>query len=86
MTQGFTRVVALFGFMEQPDPQRALTAGSARDLKIDVDTVFYFQNAFRIAAFGRGGMARWRMRIFAALVKNSVPAVGYLELPMDLSF
>ncbi|HAC79001.1 MAG TPA: potassium transporter Kup [Deltaproteobacteria bacterium] len=86
MTQGFTRVVALFGFMEQPDPQRALTAGSARDLKIDVDTVFYFQNAFRIAAFGRGGMARWRMRIFAALVKNSFPAVGYLELPMDRSF
>jgi KUP system potassium uptake protein len=86
MTQGFTRVVALFGFMEQPDPQRALTTGAARDLKIDLDTVFYFQNAFRVAAFGHGGMARWRMRIFAALVKNSFPAVGYLQLPLDRSF
>ena len=86
MAHGFTRVVALFGFMEQSDPQKALTTGAARDLKIDLDEVFYFQNAFRIAPFGHGGMARWRMRLFATLVRNSFPAVGYLDIPLDRSF
>ena len=86
MAHGFTRVVALFGFMEQSDPQKALTTGAARDLKIDLDEVFYFQNAFRIAPFGHGGMARWRTRLFATLVRNSFPAVGYLDIPLDRSF
>jgi KUP system potassium uptake protein len=86
MTEGFTRVVALFGFMEQPDPQRALTVGAARDLKIDLEEIFYFQNAFRVGSFRNRGMAAWRMRIFATMLKNSFPAVGYLRLPLDRSF
>jgi len=83
LPQGVARVVASFGFQEQPDVPAALRLARAKGLDIDETTASYFLGHFTLNPVDSKGMALWRKKLFAAMSKNSFRASTYLRVPSD---
>jgi KUP system potassium uptake protein len=76
------RVVAMFGFMEQPRIDPILACAASRGLVIEADqTDFYVTYDLLRATGDVVGMARWRKRLFALLYRLSPPMVESLGIP-----
>ena len=81
LNQGIVRVVARYGFQEQPDVPAALRLPEARAAGIDEPRATYFLGHFTLNPVDDVGMAMWRKRLFAAMSKNSFRASTYLGVP-----
>ncbi len=80
----FFRVTAHYGFMEQPDVPRLLGMCADHGLKFDLQrTTFFLSSETIVMARTRkkGGMARWRATLFAALSRNVQRATAFFGLP-----
>ena len=76
------RVVAMFGFMEQPRIDAILKCAASRGLVIEADqTDFYVTYDLLRATGDVVGMASWRKRLFALLYRLSPPMVESLGIP-----
>jgi KUP system potassium uptake protein len=79
--QGFHRVVARYGFMEERNVpalvERITIDGSA----INPQAVTYFLSRETLIPTRHEGMALWRERVFAALARNALPATAFFGLP-----
>ena len=78
---GFFRVILHFGFMEEIDIPATLAqvdecGGSFRTM----DTSYYLGRQTLIPS-RRPGMALWRERVFAWMVRNAESAMGFFKLP-----
>jgi KUP system potassium uptake protein len=81
--QGLSRVVALYGFQEEPDIPGALSQARAAGVPVDPGTASYFLNRVIFIPTNRPGMAVWRKRVFAAISRNAANAAAYFRLPSD---
>lgn len=81
--QGIVRVVASYGFQEQPDVPAALRLAAADGVNIDPERASYFMGHVTLNPVGSEGMALWRKRLFASMSKQSVRASTYLGIPSD---
>jgi KUP system potassium uptake protein len=80
--QGDTwRVIARYGFMEQPDVPRALERCRPFGLDLDPDDVTYFLGREVVLPSDRPGMARWREVLFSFLVRTAQGATDYFRIP-----
>ena len=80
---GFQRVIARYGFMEEPDVLSALA--SARQLGLswsEEDTTFYLAH-LTLFANDRIGMSIWRDRLFILLSRNARRATSFFHVPPD---
>jgi KUP system potassium uptake protein len=78
---GFHRVVARYGFMDEPDVPAALAACRAHGLELRLpDTTFFLGHETYIVG-SRLGLARWRGELFAFLARNAQQATRYYRLP-----
>ena len=69
---GFFRLIAHFGFMDQPDLPRALTDAAALGLSIDASrATYYLRRDVVLSDSRRQGMAIWREKLYRFLQKNS---------------
>ncbi len=77
------RTVVRFGFKDTTDVPRALLTARARAFELDPMRTSYFLSRDTVAPTGNGsrGMAPWRKRIFAAMVRNAGSAADYFSLP-----
>ena len=81
---GFYRVVLRYGFMDELNVPSALS-----DLKACgpqcrmMDTSFFLARQTLIASAKRPGMAIWRERLFAWMLRNSVSAMEFFRLPTN---
>jgi KUP system potassium uptake protein len=79
--EGFHRVVARFGYMETPNVPALIEAlGRAGTVPIDMDRLTYFLGRETFIASGRG-LRRLRMRLFALISRNALPATAYFGIP-----
>jgi KUP system potassium uptake protein len=80
---GFHRVVLRFGFMEEPNVPAALKAayGPGHEVKM-MDTSFFLSRQTLIAS-DRPGMALWREKIFAWMLRNAESAMEFFRLPSN---
>lgn len=78
---GFIRIVAHYGFMEQPDLTEILRRPDTPSPPLDHTTFFLGREALRLTE--RGGMARWRKFLYAFLLRNSAKATTFFGLPSD---
>ena len=82
--QGFYRVVLHYGFMEAVDIPRDLvhieTCGAPFNM---MSTSFFLGRQKLIASRSRPGMALWRERLFAWMLKNSESAMEFFKLPIN---
>lgn len=81
LDSGFIRIVANYGFMEQPDVPRLLARAGIVGASLE-GTSFFLGRETMIAT-KRPGMARWRVHVFSFLSKNSQPATRFFNIPPD---
>jgi KUP system potassium uptake protein len=81
---GFYRVVLHYGFMEEVDIPRDLagitTCGEPFNM---MSTSFFLGRQKLIAASKNRGMALWREKLFAWMLKNSESAMEFFKLPTN---
>jgi KUP system potassium uptake protein len=78
---GLSRVILRFGFMEDPDVPAALALlhdkiGTLRPMRTS-----YFISRQTVLATKKPGMAVWRERLFAWMIRNSATAMEFFNLP-----
>ncbi|HYJ53604.1 MAG TPA: potassium transporter Kup [Allosphingosinicella sp.] len=82
--KGFYRVVLHYGFMDEVDIPADLlrieTCGAAFDM---MSTSFYLGRQKLIASREQHGMALWRERLFAWMMKSSESAMEFFRLPTN---
>jgi KUP system potassium uptake protein len=78
---GFFRVIARVGFMQQPNVPRILARCERHDLIInDADTTYYLGRQTLLTS-GKAKVARWRKMLFSFLARNSRPPTAFFNLP-----
>jgi KUP system potassium uptake protein len=82
--QGFYRVILRYGFMQEVDIPRDLsgitTCGEPFNM---MSTSFFLGRQKLIASKKRPGMALWREKLFAWMLKNSESAMEFFKLPTN---
>jgi len=81
---GFYRVIIRYGFMEELDIPRELSALGCLDGSFDPMTTSYFLGRQKlIPSADHPGMARWREALFAWMSKSSENAMESFKLPTN---
>jgi KUP system potassium uptake protein len=81
LQDGFKRVIARYGFMEQPDIPALLEQERIPHWPIEHCTFFLGRETV-LPALG-GGMARWRQHLFSFMTRNSQRAATFFNVPPD---
>src|SRR5687767_1798552 len=79
--EGFWRVIARYGFMQDPDVPAALGLAREHGLDIDPRMATYFLSNNTLLPSKRPGMALWRERIFAFMSRNATRPTQFFRIP-----
>jgi KUP system potassium uptake protein len=79
----FYRVIAHYGFKDEPDVPRALELAAAKGLKFEMmETSFFLSRQTLIPTVGPG-MALWREKLFAVMSRNASSATTFFRIPAN---
>ena len=78
---GVYRVVARYGFMEQPNTTAALRLAEEQGLQFDPSNTVYVVGRNTPIVTAKKGLAMWRKRLFAFMTRNSQLAYRYFGVP-----
>jgi KUP system potassium uptake protein len=81
LDDGFVRLTARYGFMEQPNVPELLVDSGALDCPISNMT--FFMGRENVLADGKGGMGRWRGMLFSFMSRNAQRAPAFFHVPND---
>ncbi len=81
---GFYRILARYGFMEDPHVPHVLRLAKDHGLEFALRETSFFLGREVILASHRSGMPAWRERLFQFLARNAQPARGIFHVPPDL--
>jgi KUP system potassium uptake protein len=81
--QGFYRMVLRYGFMQETDIQRALSRVTGCGQKFDMMQTSFFLSRQTLIAAARPGMAIWREKLFAWMLRNAATAMEFFNLPTN---
>jgi KUP system potassium uptake protein len=79
--QGFFRVVARVGFMQNPDVPRLLARCAQHGVQLDESTTTYYLGRQSLLTTGASPLARWRKKLFSFLARNARPPTDFFALP-----
>jgi len=80
---GIYRVVAHFGFMQEPLVAEIITAMHDKGLDIDPEKATFFLSQLNIMPTGKSTMQRWRKKLYSFLSRNAQPANMFFGLPAN---
>ncbi len=80
---GFHRVIAHYGFMEDPNVPDVLNRALKRGLKFEWMTTTFFLSRETIIPTKHPGMAIWRERLFAFLARNAQRPTDFFRIPAN---
>ena len=83
MGEGFFRVVLHYGFLDEIDLPAALAELQDAGGPVVPMETSYFLSRQTLIASTRPGMAIWREKLFAAMVRNAESAMGFFKLPTN---
>ena len=75
------KVVASYGFAESPDVPSILEGCGESGLAFDMMQTTFFLSHETFVSHQKGGMARWRKRLFGRMSRNSLQATAYFGIP-----
>ena len=81
--QGFYRVILRYGFMEEPDVPACLKVYDACGGAFRMMETSFFLSRQTLLASDRPGMAIWREKLFAWMLRNSATAMEFFRLPTN---
>src|SRR4029453_8351502 len=79
---GFFRIVIRYGFLEEGDGPAVLTGLKQCGPCKMIDTSFFLARQTLLAS-SRPGMAIWRERLFAWMLRNAESAMEFFKLPTN---
>ncbi|MGZ3695276.1 MAG: potassium transporter Kup [Bdellovibrionota bacterium] len=79
----FFRIVASYGFMQTPNIFEILESAKKRGFEYNFETITFFLGRETILPSHRPGMAIWRERIFAFMLRNAQRATAFFQIPPD---
>jgi len=83
LVDGFFRVVAHYGFMEDPNIPELLASCKECGLDVPPQQTTYFLSRETIIPTSRPGMVLWRERLFRLMAQNSQSATAFFRLPAN---
>ena len=83
VSDSFTRVVARYGFMEQPSMPKILEQLKRKDLNIDIGGTSFFLSRRSLKATDRSSMPFFQERYFIWLASSASDATEYFRIPHD---
>jgi KUP system potassium uptake protein len=81
LEQGFVRVVARYGFMENPSVPDILKQCREQGLQFQLMRTSFFLGRETLIPAKKPGMARWRERLFAWMSRNARSATAFFRIP-----
>lgn len=81
LDHGFYRMVARYGYMEDPSVPDLLRQAKTRGLELRLMETTFFLGRETLIPTKRPGMALWREHLFAWMSKNARPATSFFKLP-----
>jgi len=82
--KGFTRVVAHYGFMDQPDVPRVMAAARERlSVPCKLDDATYYLGRETFLATEKGRLGPLREGVFGFLSRNAASATSYFAIPPE---
>jgi KUP system potassium uptake protein len=83
LSDGFTRVIAHYGFMETPSVPKILEHCRRKDLSIDIGATSFFLSRRSLKATDRSEMPKIQERLFIFLAGTAADATEYFRIPSD---
>jgi len=83
LDRGFYRVILRYGFMQEPDVPAALTGHELCGDKFRMMDTSFFLARQTLLASSRPGMALWREKLFAWMLRNAEGAMEFFKLPTN---
>jgi KUP system potassium uptake protein len=83
VSDGFTRVLARYGFMETPSVPKILEHCRRKDLNIEISATSFFLSRRSLKKTMKSEMPRWQERLFIWLARKSEDATEYFQIPTD---
>ena len=80
---GFHRVIARYGFMDEPNAIEVLREMRDKGLDFPLRDTTFFLGRERLISTTRPGMAPWRESLFAFMSRNAQQATSYFRIPPD---
>ncbi len=80
---GFRQVVMHFGYMEEPDVFGELVRPAPEGVGLEPSGISFFLGRESVISTEIAGMARWRERLFALMLRSSSSASRFFGLPPD---
>jgi KUP system potassium uptake protein len=80
---GFWQVEAQFGFAQTPNVPRELRRAEIPGLELDPSEISFFIGRANVIPSSRPGMARWRKRLYSALVRIATRPTEFFRIPPD---
>ena len=81
--RGFHRVKLRYGFMQTPDVPAALDRITACGPQFRMIDTSFFLSRQTLLASSRPGMAIWREKLFAWMLRNAESAMEFFRLPTN---
>ena len=81
--KGFYRVVASYGFMDEPDIPRALERCRAHALPVDLAATSYFVARETLIPSPRPELNPFEEQLFMLLMASNLSATTYFQIPPD---
>jgi KUP system potassium uptake protein len=80
---GFHRIVARYGFMEDPQLDTVLSLAREQGLDLNPETTSFYIGRESLVYADTPSMARWRTTLFIFLSRNAADATSFFNLPPD---
>jgi KUP system potassium uptake protein len=77
----FTRVVATYGFMEQPNVLKTLADCRPLGLKLDIMSTSFFLGRRTVTPSAHSRLPAWQHRLFVYLMRNAANPTDFFHIP-----
>jgi KUP system potassium uptake protein len=80
---GFHRLIAHYGFMEEPNVPELLAKAPLEGVPVKLHTTTFFLSRESVMPKSSGSMARWRQWLFALMSRNAQSASSFYRIPAN---
>ncbi len=80
---GVYRIMARYGFMEDPRLESVLALARGQGLDLDLKTTIFYIGREKLVFAEKPSMARWRLSLFIFMSRNAADAALFFDLPAE---
>ncbi|MDG4476313.1 potassium transporter Kup [Thiovibrio frasassiensis] len=80
---GLYRIIAHYGFMEEPKIDTIFALASSKGLNLDMKEASFFLGREKLSIGEHPEMWRWRSQLFLFLARNAMDAAAFFDIPSD---